>query len=384
VPDLRDLALSIGPYRRGERNSITDVAGVRVGHTTLIRGDGPTVVGSGPVRTGVTVIEPRAASARECPSFAGAVRLNGNGDVTGLEWIRESGLLTTPVALTNTCSVGAVRDALAAYDTRLHGSTGFWPMPVVGETYDGLLNDIHGQHVSATHVEQAIAAYSDEPVIQGNVGGGTGMVCHEFKGGIGSSSRVLDADDGGWTVGVLVQTNYGARPMLRVDGVPVGRLIDDSVVPLPARPSELPDLTPGMGSIIIVVGTDAPLLPEQCRRLAVRAGAGLARVGGSMSDGSGDFAIAFATGNEKIPAEFYPMVEPGAIPRHLPLTHQVTMVTHQQLGPLFAAVSDATEEAIVNALLAAETMTGRDGMTVFALPPDLLVDVMARHRFETP
>jgi D-aminopeptidase len=222
---LRELGITVGQLPPGPLNAITDVEGVRVGHTTLVRGDGPLVVGQGPVRTGVTAIVPHEAIASE-PLFAGCHRLNGNGELTGLEWIRESGMLTTPVAITNTHSVGVVRDALVASDVARHPRMGsYWSLPVVGETFDGTLNDINGMHVSPEHVRGALASATDGPVAEGNVGGGTGMICHEFKGGIGTASRRLPPGEGGWMVGALVQANHGVRSRLTVDGVPVGREI---------------------------------------------------------------------------------------------------------------------------------------------------------------
>lgn len=382
--DLRMLGIAIGDRPSGPKNSITDVPGVRVGHSTIIDGAGELRPGAGPVRTGVTVLQPVAGPVRSAPVFAGAVSLNGNGDLTGLEWVRESGLLTTPIGLTNTFSVGTVRDALAEYDTRISGVGGYWSLPVVGETYDGLLNDIHGQHVTRQHVFDALDAASDAPVEQGNVGGGTGMVCHEFKGGIGSSSRQLREAEGGWTVGAMVQANYGERPTFRVDGVPVGRILADRI-PVPTRAGVTPGMPGGSGSIIIVLATDAPLLPADCRRLAMRSGTGLARVGGSIADGSGDIAIAFATGNDAIPSEFYQLKHSASgVNRRpaAPLTFPLNSVSHQSLDPLFEAAAEATEEAIINALLAADTMTGRDDVTVNALEPDLLIEAMKHHRYE--
>src|SRR5690242_20053294 len=289
----RDLGIRIGLGNPGPNNAITDVAGVAVGHTTLIRGDGPLVVGQGPVRTGVTVVCPRGPEHRREPVFAGCHRLNGNGELTGLEWVRESGLLTTPVAITNTHSVGVVRDALVA--ASIDGADSTWSLPVVGETYDGSLNDINGFHVKAEHLDQALADARGGPVEEGTVGGWTGMICHEFKGGIGTASRVIAAEAGGWTVGVLVQANYGKRAWLRVDGVRVGEAIPTSEVPSPSdERSPRPGPQAGSGSIIVVVATDAPLLPHQCERLAQRAGLGIARVGGTGGHTSGDLFIAFA------------------------------------------------------------------------------------------
>jgi D-aminopeptidase len=369
----RDLGISIGLGRPGPLNAITDVAGVRVGHATIIEGDGPLVVGQGPVRTGVTIVVPRGPDDWREPVFAGCHRLNGNGELTGLEWVRESGKLTTPIAITNTHSVGVVRDAMvaAAVEHTEPGAT-WWSLPVVGETYDGVLNDINGFHVRPEHVRAALDSATGGPVAEGNIGGGTGMVCHEFKGGIGTASRVVPADRGGHTVGVLVQANYGKRAWLRVDGVPVGVEIDDDEAPSPYVQDRgaAADPQPGSGSIIIVVATDAPLLPYQLERLAQRAGLGLARAGGTGGHTSGDLFIAFATGN-RLPAEDedHPQL----------LTYDVRTVGDLVIDALFDATIEATEEAIINALVAAETMTGRDGITAHALPHDRLLEVMGRY-----
>jgi len=369
----RDLGLAIGRLPSGTHDAITDVAGVRVGHATLIRGDGPLVVGEGPVRTGVTVVLPHDGDVWVEPVFAGCHRLNGNGELTGLEWIREAGQLGGAVAITNTHSVGVVRDALVAHavESRRHGG-GLWSLPVVGETWDGLLNDIDGLHVRPEHVEAALSSATGGPVTEGNVGGGTGMICHEFKGGIGTSSRVLAALDGGWTLGVLVQANYGEREQLRVDGVPVGEAIPADEVPSPYDDAEAvaAHATAGAGSIIVVVAADAPLLPHQCERLAQRASLGLARMGSTANHSSGDLILAFATGNRGLSSA----VSDGG-----PATLEVHMVTEQRMTPLFKATAEATEAAVVNALLAAETLTGRDGITAHRLDPDRLQDVMARY-----
>ncbi len=371
----RDLGIRIGRGNPGPANAITDVAGVTVGHATIVRGEGPLVVGQGPVRTGVTVVCPRGPASLREPVFAGCHRLNGNGELTGLEWVRESGLLTSPVAITNTHSVGIVRDALvaASVDDTEPGNA-FWALPVVGETYDGLLNDINGFHVSAAHLREALAAASDGPVEEGAVGGGTGMVCHEFKGGIGTASRALDADIGGYTVGALVQANYGRRDWLRIDGVRVGEAIPTTEVPSPHDQAEaLGRRTPppGSGSIIVVVATDAPLLPHQCERLAQRAGLGIARVGGTGGHTSGDLFIAFATGN-RLPIGSG--LDDDPIGRG---TYDVRVVGDIVIDRLFDAAIEATEEAIVNALVAAETLVGRDGITAHALPHDRLREVLA-------
>ena len=376
----RDLGVRIGLGNPGPHNSITDVPGIRVDHVTLIAGDGPLDVGRGPVRTGVTVVVPRDREHEGEPVFAGCHRLNGNGELTGLEWIRESGLLSGPVAITNTHSVGIVRDALVAASVAASGEREvWWSLPVVGETYDGRLNDINGFHVRAEHLHEALAGATSGPVAEGNVGGGTGMICHEFKGGIGTASRVLDAAVGGFTVGVLVQANHGRREWLRVDGVPVGREIGVDEGPSPYR--EGPGTgsasgdgpaaatpPPGSGSIIVVVATDAPLLPHQCERVAQRAGLGIARAGGTGGHTSGDLFIAFATGNR------LGTQDPGTEP----LVHDVRAVNDAVIDALFDATIEATEEAIVNALVAATTMTGRDGITAHALPHDRLRGVMAR------
>ncbi len=380
----RDHGIVLGRLGPGPLNAITDVAGVRVGHTTLIRGEGPRVVGQGPVRTGVTVVVPHDGDAFIEPIFAGCHRLNGNGELTGLEWVRESGFLTSPIAITNTHSVGVVHDALLAHAVRAHGPhADFWSLPVVGETYDGVLNDINGFHVRPEHLDAALEATASGPVAEGAVGGGTGMICHEFKGGIGTASRVVQADAGGFTVGALVQANYGSRELLRLDGVPIGEAIPVGVVPSPwdaakalarARTGGRSGaLEPGAGSIIVVVATDAPLLPHQCERLAQRAGLGIARMGGIASTSSGDIFIAFATGNRGLPG---PSSEPAAAAR---IVHDVRMLDDTRITPLFQAAVEAVEEAIVNALLVAETMTGADGITAHGLDGDLVVEIMARY-----
>jgi D-aminopeptidase len=331
----RDLEIEIGDFEPGRWNAITDVDGVRVGHATLIEGDS--------IRTGVTVVIPS-----EVPVFAGCHRLNGNGELTGLEWIRESGLLTTPIGITNTFSVGVVRDAIAARSADEDG----WSLAVVGETYDGFLNDVRAQRIGVDHVDAAFEAALGEGVAEGNVGGGTGMVCHGFKGGIGTASRLVN----GYAVGVLVQANYGRRERFRVDGVPVGRLIGDRI-PEPRQGDEA-------GSIIGIVATDAPLLPHQCERLAQRMGLGVGRMGGTGAISSGDLFLAFATGNRGL------AVERGELP--------LRMLGEGEISPLYDGVIEATEEAILNAMLAAETMTGRDGNTVYALDGELLLEVLRR------
>jgi D-aminopeptidase len=323
----------------------------------------------------VTVVLPRGPEAAYEPVFAGCHRLNGNGELTGLEWIRESGMLTTPVAITNTHSVGVVRDALVAASLEgLAPQGATWSLPVVGETYDGLLNDMNGFHVRPEHLTAALASASGGPVAEGAVGGGTGSVCHEFKGGIGTASRVITAALGGHTVGVLVQANYGKRDWLRIDGVPVGAEIGTVEVQSPydaVRRLAASVPPPGSGSIIVVIATDAPLLPHQCERLAQRAGLGIARAGGTGGHTSGDLFIAFATGN-RLPSEV-DEERPGT------LTYDVRAVGDGVIDALFDGVIEATEEAIVNALVAATTMVGRDGVTAHALPHERLLQVMARY-----
>jgi D-aminopeptidase len=370
VARARDLGIHIGRMEPGPLNAITDVAGVRVGHTTLIRGEGPLRVGDGPVRTGVTVVIPHDGDIWMEPVFAGAHRLNGNGELTGLEWIREHGMLAGAIGITNTLSVGTVRDALleAAASSR-GGRDDFWALPTVGETYDGALNDLNGFHVRPEHVHLALDAASGGPVAEGNVGGGTGMICHEFKGGIGTASRRA----GDWTVGVLVQANYGARPLLRIDGVPVGAAIPTAEVPSPWDEVDAINArsSPEGGSIIGVVATDAPLLPHQCARLAQRVGMGVARMGSYASHGSGDLFVAFGTGNRDLSRR---AGEDDPRP-----TVALRMVVDDHINPLLEAVAEATEEAITNALLAAATMTGRDGITAHALDHERLRSIMRAH-----
>jgi D-aminopeptidase len=382
----RELGLRIGLLAPGDEDAITDVPGVLVGHTTLISGDGPLVVGQGPVRTGVTIVVPHEDDPFTEPVFAGCHRLNGNGELTGLEWVRESGQLGGVIGITNTHSVGVVRDALVAHAARAHSRDSvFFSLPVVGETYDGALNDINGFHVKPHHVDEALAAASSGPVPEGNVGGGTGMICHEFKGGIGTASRRTADADGGFTVGALVQANYGSRELLRIDGVPVGQHIPTSEIPSPwdgeevanaARTDATPSLNsarigPGGGSIIVILATDAPLLPHQCERLAQRATLGLGRMGSIASNGSGDIFIAFATGNRGLAR--------SATERDPRAAVATRMLVDKAISPLFQAAVEAVEAAVVAALLAGETLTGRDGITAYRLEHDRLLDIMARY-----
>jgi D-aminopeptidase len=340
MPRARELGIEIGNLATGPANAITDVADVTVGHTTLIEGDN--------VRTGVTVVVPPPE-----PLFAASHTINGNGELTGLEWIRDSGTLTTPIGLTNTHSVGVVRDALVA---AAQPGEWDWSLPVVGETWDGFLNDINGFHVRPEHVAAALATTRGGAVEQGSVGGGTGMVCHGFKGGIGTASRVVED---GWTLGVLVQANHGRRARLRVNGIPVGRRLGADVVPLPASGAG-----EGAGSIIVLIATDAPLVPGQCERIARRAGFGIARTGGMGERSSGDFALCFATGNRDLVSE-----EPELALR---------MLNDGRIDALYEAVIDAVEESILNAMLASQTMTGRGGNTVHGLPHELLLEAIGQ------
>jgi len=367
----RELGIRVGDLPPGPHDAITDVDGVRVGHSTIVRGEGSLAVGEGPVRTGVTVVCPREGLTRDEPVFAGSHTFNGNGEMTGLEWIREAGTLATPVAITNTHSVGVVRDALVRAEMEARADEeDYWSLPVVAETYDGTLNDINGQHVTTEHVFEALASASDGPVEEGSVGGGTGMICHEFKGGIGTASRRLPEEQGGWTVGALVQANYGRRSLLRVDGAPLGRMLGTEIVPSPYEDEEETQ-PPGTGSIIVILATDAPLLPTQCDRLARRATIGLGRMGGGLDNGSGDIFFAFATGNRGIPRAGLPTP---------PVTVPLKMVTNAYTSPLFHAAAEATEEAILNALLAAGDMTGRDSITAHGLTPELLLGALEEAR----
>lgn len=354
-PRARDLGI---PFEGtpGKWNAITDVAGVEVGHTTLIEGEGKLVVGQGPVRTGVTAVLPRGKNSLD-PVFAAWFSLNGNGEMTGTTWVEESGLLEGPVMITNTHSVGIVRDAVVEWMVKRDSSVS-WALPVVAETYDGFLNDINGFHVKKEHAFQALENAHGGRVPEGNVGGGTGMKVHRFKGGIGTASRKLSDDNAGYTVGVLVQANYGSRDQLRVAGVPVGREITD------LQHTKGKD-TGEQGSIIIVVATDAPLLPHQLKRIVKRAAMGLARNGSTAGNGSGDIFLAFSTANQNA-GESSEVVS-------------VRMLPNNKITPLFNATVQATEEAIINAMIAAEDMTGINGNKVYAIPHDRLKDVMRKY-----
>jgi L-aminopeptidase/D-esterase-like protein len=360
-PRARDLGIPFDGVT-GPLNAITDVAGVTVGQVTLIEGEGPLIAGDGPVRTGVTAILPRGASPD--PVFAGWYSLNGNGEMTGTTWVEESGFLEGPVMITNTHSVGVVRDAVIAwqFENNLYSTLPglpdvFWSLPVVAETYDGNLNDINGFHVTRAHAIDALDSARPGPVDEGNVGGGTGMSCHQFKAGIGTASRWVEDETGQYTLGVLVQANYGIRDTLMIAGVPVGREITDLLPVFHSNDTEY-------GSIIVVVATDAPLLPHQLKRIAQRVPMGMARAGSYASNGSGDIFIAFSTAN------------PGAGTRTG--TQQPSMLANDQISSLFRATVEATEEAIINSLVAAETLTGINGNTIHAIPHDRLMDAMRK------
>lgn len=353
-PRARDLGIPFAFGTPGKNNAITDVPGVEVGHKTLIEGKD--------VRTGVTVVLPRGKSDdAKKPCLGGYFSLNGNGEMTGVHWIEESGLVEGPIAITNTNSVGVVRDAVISYAAKRWPTKAndwgwtVWSLPIVAETWDGDLNDIYGMHVKPEHLFQAIDGAAGGAVAEGGVGGGTGMICYEFKGGIGTSSRVLDKKQGGYTVGVLVQANFGVRHQLRVAGIPVGLEIRDGLV-----------RSDDTGSIIIVVATDAPLLPHQVKRLARRAALGIGRTGATAGNGSGDIFLAFSTANAAAANESEKVVP-------------VEMLPNDRMSPLFEATVGATEEAVINALVAGRTMTGRGGNTVIGMPQDKVRAILKRH-----
>lgn len=356
----------------GKFNAITDVKGIEVGHTTIIKGDGALHKGIGPIRTGVTAILP--GGKKFTPVFANWHTLNGNGDMTGTHWLAESGFLETPILITNTSSVGVVRDATLAWMDKYHyynadADSIWYAYPLVAETYDGVLNDINGFHVQKEDAWHALDSAKPGPVAEGAVGGGTGMVCFGFKGGIGTSSRVIESASGGYTVGVLVQTNFGVRNQLTVAGVPVGKELQDS----------FPEIFNGMnsvaknnepvneerGSIIVVIATDAPLLPHQLKRIAQRAALGIGKTGGMGGNGSGDIFLAFSTAN------------PNAFSRTA--ERQVTVYPNDKMNALFTATIEATEEAIINALVAGKTMTGINGNTIPGLPHDAVIRLLKKY-----
>ncbi|ATB42402.1 D-aminopeptidase [Cystobacter fuscus] len=380
-PRARTLGITFGG-QTGPLDAITDVPGVEVGQVTLISGEGKRVVGEGPVRTGVTAVLPRGRARVTESVFAAIHALNGSGEMTGSHWVGESGLLTGPVMLTNTNSVGAVRDAVVAWGVQ-HGAAWELGLPVVAETYDGLLNDVDGFHVKAEHAWRAIDGASSGPVAEGNVGGGTGMTCHGFKCGIGTASRRLPEAMGGYTLGVLVQANYGRRSLFTVEGVPVGEELKDlqacytgdtlpgsrfaqGMKPCAQRTEMSPrNASEGMGSIIVLVATDAPLLPHQLGRIARRVPLAIGKMGGLGENSSGDIFLAFST-QPVTPASSGQVAQVGSL-------------DNARLNPLFEATVQATQEAILNALLAARTQTGADGVRVFALPHDRLLQAMRKY-----
>ena len=354
-PRARDLGVPFDGTP-GKLNAITDVSGVEVGYTTLISGSGKTAV-----RTGVTAILPQGKG-YGATVFAGWHTLNGNGEMTGTTWIEEAGGFGGPVMITNTHSVGIVRDAVIEWGNKRvskQGYSGDYSLPVVAETWDGFLNDINGFHLKKEHVFAALDGAASGPIGEGNVGGGTGMAAHQFKGGTGTASRVLTQNQGGYTVGVLVQANYGSRPQLRIAGVPVGREITDLM------PSE-GEKTADTGSIIVIIATDAPLLPHQLRRIVKRASLGIGLMGGVGGNSSGDIFLAFSTANKSEASKTTGLANFVALP-------------NERINPVFSAVVQATEEAIVNAMVAAETMTGVNGNTIYALPHDRMKAVLKKY-----
>ena len=365
-PRARDLGI---PFvgTPGAFNAITDVQGVEVGYSTIITGKGENTVGNGPVRTGVTAIFPRGKAKKFSPVYANWYSLNGNGEMTGTTWVTESGFLETPIMITNTNSVGVVRDAVLKWyvDTDWYSGEDWWyTYPVVAETYDGFLNDIYGFHVKEKHVLEAIENSSSGQIAEGNIGGGTGMMCLGFKGGTGTSSRVLKINDSSYTVGAIVQSNFGAKRNLSIAGVPVGVELKDTLNsvfngPPKSRRQE------GDGSIIVIVATDVPLLPHQLKRIAQRIPLGIGIVGGRGSNGSGDIFLAFSTANE------------GAFNRDD--IASITSMPNDLLMPVFEATVQVVEEAIINAMIAAETMEGINGNTSYAIPHDVLVETLQKY-----
>ena len=378
-PRENDLKLPLGGTP-GPLDAITDVAGVEVGHTTLISGGGKLVVGQGPVRTGVTVVHPRG-KANADPVFAAWFTLNGNGEMTGTTWVQESGFLEGPIGITNTHSVGVVRDAIIKWEVGQKNVLQPWWLPVVAETYDGNLNDINGFHVKEEHVLRALNSAAGGLPKEGVVGGGTGMVCLGFKGGIGTASRTLSAAQGGYTVGVLVQCNFGARRDLRIAGVPVGEEITDLQPCIANNEPDAPNArrprcnaagggasgidAPEQGSIIVIVATDAPLMPDQLKRVATRVALGVGRQGGFGGNGSGDIFVAFSTANPRSWSS--------------DSVSSVRRLSNDRITPLFQATAQATEAAITNALLAAETTTGANDLRIFAMPVDRMLDAMRKY-----
>lgn len=365
-PRARDLGVPFNG-KTGTFNAITDVKGVEVGYSTIISGSGRNIVGKGPVRTGVTAIFPRGKARKFSPVFANWYSLNGNGEMTGTTWLTESGFLETPIMITNTNSVGVVRDAVLKWyvDTDWYKGEDWWyTYPVVAETYDGFLNDIYGFHVKEEHVLEAISKASSGKIAEGNVGGGTGMMCLGFKGGTGTSSRVVTIKDSTYTVGVLVQANFGRRPSLTIAGVPVGKELLDTLnneLKLPPQSYR----KEGDGSIIVVVATDAPLLPHQLKRIANRVPLGIGNTGGYGTNGSGDIFIAFSTANTDAfqRSDFA----------------RVDMLPNDEIDPLLEATVQSVEEAIINSMIAAETMEGINGNKSHALPHALLIEILTKY-----
>ncbi len=341
----------------GNYNSITDVDNVEVGHSTIISGDGNLIVGKGPVRTGVTVIFPRGKLESHIPVFAAYDVLNGNGEMTGTIWVEESGFLETPIAITNTHSVGIVRDSLIKWITsNSKGKDPKFSLPLIAETYDGVLNDINGHHVNENHVNEAIFNSTQFPILEGNVGGGTGMICHQFKGGIGTSSRMITIKENSYVVGTLVQANYGKREQLTINGINVGKQLTDDL------PEINDDYHPGDGSIIVIVATNAPLLPTQLKRLAKRSSLGISKTGGIGANGSGDIFLAFSTANK------------SAFNRDE--ISNIQMISNDMIDPLLSAVVESTEESILNAMFSAKTMKGINNNIVHELPVDKLKKII--------
>ena len=365
-PRARDLGVPFNGIT-GKNNSITDVKGVEVGYSTIISNKGKNIIGKGPVRTGVTAIFPRGRSKKFSPVYANWYSLNGNGEMTGTTWVTESGFLETPIMITNTNSVGVVRDAVLKWyvDTDWYKGEEWWyTYPVVGETYDGFLNDIYGFHVKEENVREAISNASGGRIDEGNVGGGTGMRCLGFKGGTGTSSRILKINDSKYTVGVIVQANFGSKKNLTISGVPVGLELKDTLNFVYNGPPKS-RMNEGDGSIIVILATDAPFLPHQLKRISQRIPIGIGLVGGRGSNGSGDIFLAFSTANE------------NAFDRDN--TTIVKTFSNDLITPFFEATVQVVEEAIINAMVAAETMEGINGNKVYALPHDLLIDVLKKY-----
>jgi len=365
-PRARDLGVPFSGTT-GQLNAITDVNGVEVGYSTIITGTGNNIVGKGPVRTGVTAIFPRGKAKKFSPVYANWYSLNGNGEMTGTTWVTESGFLETPIMITNTNSVGVVRDAVLKWyvDINWYNGEDWWyTYPVVAETYDGFLNDIYGFHVKEENVLEAINNTSSGKIAEGNIGGGTGMMCLGFKGGTGTSSRIVKIKDSTYTVGVIVQSNFGAKRNLTIAGVPVGIELKDTLNYEYKAPPQS-NRQEGDGSIIVIVATDAPLLPHQLKRIAQRVPLGIGIVGGRGSNGSGDIFLAFSTANE------------NAFNRKETVTIQT--MPNDELLPLFEATVQSVEEAIINAMVAAETMEGINGNKVYALPHDLLIETLKKY-----